>query len=139
MIIYNQLEKLASYFKRNRIEIKINQTKDIQSFKTLELNLNNNNFIIYIDDEYNDINEANPLMCLFLILRELEIYKDSTDYLDWFKQLGVNANDEKLRQYYFTLGTSYKKIENILGEVDSCISSLDYQLNTGVIQKLRGL
>ena len=139
MIIYNELEKLTSYFKRNKIEIKRNASKDIQSFKALELNLNNNLFSIYIDDEYNDVNEDNPLMCFFLILRELEIYQDSTDYLDWCKQLGVNANDEQLRQYYFTLGKSYKKIEKILGKINSCISSLDYQLNTGVVQELRSL
>ena len=139
MIIYNELKKLTSLFNKNNIEIKSNASEDIQSFKTLELNLNKNRFSIYIDDEYNDVNEANPLMCFFLILRELEIYKDSTDYLNWCKQLGVNAEVEQLRQYYITLGTSYKKIEKMLGEIDSCISSLDYQLSTGVINQLRSL
>ena len=139
MIVYHELEKLATYFNVNNIKIKSNVSKDIQSFKALELNLNNSIFTIYIDDEYNDVNEANPLLCFFLILRELEIYNDSTDYLNWCKQVGVNADDEQLRQYYITLGTSYKKIEKILGEIDSCISSLDYQLSTGAIKKLRGL
>ena len=139
MIIYNELKKLTSLFNKSNIEIIRNSRDNIQSFKTLELNLNNNLFSIYIDDEYNDVNEANPLMCFFLILRELEIYRDSTDYLDWCKQLGVNANDDQLRQYYISLEATYTEIEKILGEIDSCISSLDYQLNTGVIKKLRSL
>ena len=139
MIIYRELEKLSSYFNRNKIEIKRDPAKDIQSFKTLELHLNSNIFSIYIDDEYNDVNETNPLMCFFLILRELEIYNDSTDYLDWCKQLGVNADNEQLRRYYISLESIYQKIEKSLGEIDSCISSLDYQLNTGVVQKLRNL
>jgi len=139
MIIYSELVKLTSYFKRNKIEINRNASKDIQSFKALELNLNNNLFSIYIDDEYNHVNETNPLMCFFLILRELEIYKDSTDFLDWCKQLGVNADDEKLRQYYISLESTYSEIEKKLGQIDSCISSLDYQLNTGVIKQLRSL
>ena len=139
MIIYNELKKLTSLFNKSNIEIIRNSRDNIQSFKTLELNLNNNLFSIYIDDEYNDVNEANPLMCFFLILRELEIYRDSTDYLDWCKQLGVNANDDQLRQYYISLEATYTELEKILGEIDSCISSLDYQLNTGVIKKLRSL
>ena len=139
MIIYHELEKLASYFNENNIEIKRNTREDIQSFKALELNLNNYIFTIYIDDEYNDVNEENPLMYFFLILRELEIYKDSTDYLNWCKQVGLHTDDEQLRQYYIALGASYKKIEKILGEIDSCISSLDYQLSTGVIKRLRSL
>ena len=139
MIIYKDLNNLSSYFNRARISIKRDQTKDIQSFKALEINLNGSSFIIYIDDEYNDVNENNPLLCFFLILRELEIFKDSTDYLNWCKQLGVNANDETLRQYYISLSSTYTKIEKMLGKIDSCISSMDYQLSTGVVQKLRNI
>lgn len=136
---YPDLDKLKTYFDVNRILIKRDQSRDILSFKSLELILNNTIFIIFIDDEYNDVNVANQLMCFFLILRELEIYNDSTDYLDWCKQNGINANEEQLRQYYITLAIIYPKIEKILGKIDSCISSMDYQLSTGIVQKLRGI
>lgn len=139
MIIYKELNNLSSYFNSAGISFKRYQSEDVQSLKAMDINLNNSSFFIYIDDEYNDINEDNPLMCFFLILRELEIYKDSTDYLDWCKQLGVDANDEKLRQYYISLDSTYNKIEKILGKINSCINSMDYQLNNGVIQKLRNI
>ena len=141
MEIYNELNYLSSYFNKKSVSIKRNATKDIQPFKRLELNLDNNIYIIYVDDEYNDVNEANQLMCFFLILRELEIFNDSTDYLNWCKQLGVNliAYDQKLRAYYNSLKISYSEIEKALGKIDSCISSLDYQLSTGVVKKLRSM
>ena len=139
MIIYKELNYLSSYFNRAEISFKRYQSEDVQSLKAMDTNLNDSSFLIYIDDEYNDINEDNPLLCFFLILRELEVFKDSIDYLNWCKQLGVDASDEILRQYYISLDSTYNKIEKILGKIDSCINSMDYQLNTGVIQKLRNI
>ena len=139
MIIYKELNNLSSYFNSAGISFKRYQSEDVQSLKAMDINLNNSSFFIYIDDEYNDINEDNPLMCFFLILRELRSIRIQLIIWIGVNSWGVDANDEKLRQYYISLDSTYNKIEKILGKINSCINSMDYQLNNGVIQKLRNI
>jgi len=72
-----------------------------------------------------------------LVLRELEIYKESTDFLDWCKTQDVNPDSNELRTYYQELAGIYNEVESKLGKIDSQISDLDFQLNAGTVQELR--
>ncbi|MCB9196493.1 MAG: hypothetical protein H6598_09740 [Flavobacteriales bacterium] len=103
----------------------------------LKLSIDENSWIIYVDDEYQDLNIGNPMMCLFLVLNSLVIYQESTDYLDWCNQNGINSSELKWLDYYQELSSTYSSIDRILGEIDPCIRPLDYQLRTGVVTSLR--
>ena len=103
------------------------------------LSIQNQSFSILIQDEYNDLKINNPLLNLCLVLRELEVYKESRDYLDWCNIQNVEANSEELRQYYMRLCKTCQSIEEVIGKIDSQISDLDFQLNSGAAKELRKL
>ncbi len=77
-----------------------------------------------------------PLVSFFLVLFSLEIYDDRLDYLDWSKQNLIDSSNVKWLDYYRSLDKTYAEIKSVLGEIDSCISSMDYQLRTGIIDTL---
>ena len=130
------LDSLNELRRMHAVKIFILETTDHVDLKCAELFLGNKSWIILVDDEYNDLHEKNQLMCLFLILRELEIYQSESDFLKWCTQNGSNASDTKLLYYYKQLGKTILEIESIIGEIDSKISGLDYELRTGVIDEL---
>lgn len=94
---------------------------------------------LYIEDEYGDFNAEKQLMCIFLVLRALEDYQEANDFLDWCKQSGLNANNPQWLPYFKDLKTRYAEIKNTLGEIDSIILSLDYQLRSGAFYQLTQL
>ena len=89
-----------------------------------------------MDDEYRDFDEQKPLVCLFLVLRSLEDFAESTDYLNWCNVYHLNASDMKWLTYYRDLPASYAGIEKQIGPINSFISDLDYQLRSGVFYAL---
>jgi hypothetical protein len=91
---------------------------------------------IFIDNEYKYFDESKQLLCIYLVLSALEDYKEATDYLQWCKHNGLNASELQWLEYYKELGESYATIENRLHKIDSCISSLDYQLRSGAFAAL---
>ena len=105
----------------------------------VELTILDKSFPIYIQDEYDDLTLNNPLLNLCLVLREFEIYHESSDYLNWCNTQGVNTSNETLRQYYMNLGNTYTAIEKLIGKIDSQISDLDFQLNAGAAWELRNI
>jgi hypothetical protein len=99
--------------------------------------LNDLSFPLLIDDEYDDLQIPNKTLHLYLVLRELEFYDEESDLLTWTKSKGINPGNTEVMKYYRELGMIYAQIESELGKIDSYISDLDYQLNSGAIQALR--
>ncbi len=103
---------------------------------SLKITIADLSFELLVDDEYEDLKIDNPLLHFYMMLRTLEIYKDSTDYLDWCKENNVDLSRE-LRTYYWDLADILILIENKIGPIDSFISDLDYQLGSGDMAVLR--
>ncbi len=120
----------------HEIRIKLNIFGNIGDLKGVELYIGDESWQVLVDDEYNDLIEDHQLMCLFLVLRELETYLTEPDFLKWCMQNGSDASDFHLLQYYRELGRSVYEIEKRIGTIDSRISSLDYELRTGIIHEL---
>lgn len=95
-----------------------------------------NSWSILIEDQYNDLREDLQLMALFLVLRALENYQNEPDFLKWCMHKMADSTDFHLLQYYRSLGAAIYDIEQVIGPVDSKISSLDYELRTGIIREL---
>lgn len=132
---YPEIQKLNNL--KVSFGIKINHVGSLDNLSKVELKIKDKSFSIYIHDEYNDLIINNPLLNLCLVLRELELYKDCSDFLDWCNNQNVIASNEDLRGYYMKLDKTYYAIENIIGQIDSQISDLDFQLNAGAIAELR--
>ena len=133
---YPEIENLKTLLSTHAISICIKEIT-VDDLHLVDLSIDDQSFSIYIQDEYNDLVLNNPLLNLCLILRELEIYQESSDYLNWSNTQGVNASNETLRQYYMNLGNTCTAIEKLIDKIDSMISDLDFQLNAGAAQEMR--
>jgi len=129
------LNSLLELKNANEIRVSLLPSR-IDDLQWVTFTIKSSSWNILIDDEYNDLNESSQLMCLFLVLRELEIYQEESDYLKWSAQMGTNINNTDLLVYYKQLGKSIFEIESFIGHIDSQITDLDYQLRTGVIKEL---
>ncbi len=138
MYKYPEIERLKKIWISNTISIKQFPDSKKEDFVFVEMSIRNKSWKLYVDDEYKDFDTNKSLLALFLILFSLEMYDDSCDYLDWCKQNLLDSSDKVWLEYYKSLDKIYTEIKNELGEIDSCISSLDYQLRTGVIDVLIG-
>lgn len=102
--------------------------------------IKNESLLLLIQDEYKDLEYPNTLLHLVLVLRELELMEDSTDYLNWCKMQGVLTHSEPLRNYYQEMVRVHiPKLKNLFKhqKITSFISDLDFQLNSGPAQFLR--
>ncbi|MFT5168863.1 MAG: hypothetical protein ACI8P3_004108 [Saprospiraceae bacterium] len=133
---YPEIEALKSYFEQFKIEITKGDNPIQDDFFLIKLDIDDDSWEIYIDDEYHEFSKNSPLMCLFLVFSSLEMYIESEDYLVWNKQNNLNASDMDWLNYYKSLDTIYKEIENKVGKIDPCVSSYDYNFRTGVIDSL---
>ena len=130
-----RLEEIKSKFKA-RIEFPNAFVPEIKDLVPVTLFLKNKSWTILIDDEYKDLTPGKTMINLFLFLRELELYEEADDFLVWCNFYFLEPSTSGLLDYYKDLGKTFTEISLILGEVDSCIAGLDYELRTGVIDAL---
>lgn len=98
--------------------------------------LGKQNWILLVDDEYGDYDEENQPMCLFLILRALEEYNDAEDFLTWSRYYHIDSSEPFYLEYYRDMAYKFNQITAIIGEPNSFISSLDYELRAGAFASL---
>jgi hypothetical protein len=103
----------------------------------MQVQLNQHQFVLLIDDEYNDFQLQNKAMNLCLVLRELETYEEADDILQWCNFKGLGVSNAEVQSYYRGLSSIYSDVEKVLGSVDSQISDFDFGLNAGAAQELR--
>ena len=133
---YSEITALKKYFEKYKISIvKTDEIKDDYLY-FVDLAINNKTWQILVDDEYRDFTPEKPLVNFFLTLCALELYEESTDFLNWCNFLNLSPSNSKWLTYYRDLNTIYREIEQTIGTIDSCITPLDYQLKTGVIDAL---
>lgn len=98
--------------------------------------LGEQNWILLVDDEYGDYDEVNQSMCLFLVLRALEEYSDAEDFLTWSRYYHIDSSEPFYLEYYRDMAYKFNQITAIIGEPNSFISSLDYELRAGAFASL---
>lgn len=137
---HKEIEELIDLIKQFDISIEVRENKYLGNdydYIQVALSIKNEHFDIYVQDEYEDMNETNQALCLCLVLLELEDYMEEDDYLTWCKFRNLSPEDVQVRDYYMDLRTIYSKIEHYLGVIESPIASHDLELNSGAIQVLR--
>lgn len=89
---------------------------------------------LLLHDEFHDLDNDKPLVCLYLLLYALEDYQDTEDYLEWCKEYMIKPPE--LLTYYNELGSIYAEFEKMVGTIEIFISSMDYQLRAGEYSEL---
>jgi hypothetical protein len=108
-----------------------------EDIKGVSVQIGSKTFQLYVDDEYDDLDEKNQVLALCLVLRELEQYDDAEDFLVWCNYKNLSPDSVKARNHHMELGQTFRDIEAILGNIDSQISDLDFELNSGAAQWIR--
>jgi len=129
-----EIKKLKSLQARH--QLKVDLVSNARPFLEVTLSTSDANWNLFVDDEYGDFDGQKQLLCLFLVLRSLEDYKDENDYLKWCSLYGLNPAEDKWLSYYRVLAKTYREIVSVIGEPDSYINSLDYQLRSGAFSAL---
>ena len=139
---YPEIQALRALYQKHPITIRVSETECLagnSAYPKVELSIGENAFSLYADDEYHDFKIGNPLLSFCIILRELEGYAETEDFLAWCKDNGSDASHPEIRDYHMKLGALYSAIEKILGEIDCQISDYDFALNAGAAQALRSV
>ncbi|GAB5400693.1 MAG: hypothetical protein Aureis2KO_22780 [Aureisphaera sp.] len=135
---YPEIDALQNFVSVNKVVIR--QTKDVihKSLVPVSFQCKGQEYIIQVLDEYHDLNCQNPLLHVVLVLRELELIDDAKDYNVWCKHQGFSGNPS-VETYYgeITERISFLKPSFPYGKLNSFISDLDFQLNSGAAQALR--
>ncbi|WP_340199989.1 hypothetical protein [Ascidiimonas sp. W6] len=133
---YPEIEALKAYFKKFNIKIQKSDKIINDALFFINFSINQNTWQLLLDDEYLDFDPEKPLVNLFLTFSSLQLYLKSDDFLVWCNYLDLSASNIRWLDYYQSLSTIYKEIEQTIGKIDSCITPLDYQLRTGVVNAL---
>jgi len=136
---YQEIVQLTSL--RIKHKITIHKTGRVLNNKPhypeVLINIDSDSFKIIVDDEFDDLRYKNPELSLCLVLRALEVYHETDDYLNWCKEMNIDAGDFDAREYHMSLPTIFAEIESKVGKIDSFINDLDFELNAGAAQALR--
>jgi hypothetical protein len=131
-----EIVALKKYFKKCNIKICKSGEAIRDDLFLVDFSVDGKTWQLLLDDEYRDFHPKKPVVNLFLTLSALELYEEAEDFLVWCNYLNLDTSGTRWLDYYRSLGTAYREIEQTLGKIDSCITPLDYQLRTGVVSAL---
>jgi len=137
---YPEIDVLNKIYIKHKVEIRISSTDLLagkEDYLAVELKLEGKIFNFYVEDEYDDARYNYPLLNLCLVLRELEQYADSPDYLMWCREHYLDPKNQHILEYFKSLETIYSEIEKIIGKINSQISDWDFEMGSGASWELR--
>ena len=137
---YKEIDALNNIYIKHKVEIRFSTTgflADNKDYHSVEFKAGGKLFNFYVEDEYDDIRYNYPLLNLCLVLRELEYYIDTDDYLIWCNERSLDVKNIDIQAHYKNLGSIYREVENIIGKIDSQISDWDFEMGSGASWELR--
>ena len=109
---YPEIEALNRIYMDHKVEIQfsgIDFLADNKDYRAVEFKIASKVFNCYVEDEQQDIQYDYPLLNLCLVLRELEGYADSPDFLIWSKERYLDPDNVAVLTHFKNLGTIYSK------------------------------
>ena len=137
---YPQIRSLEEIYQIHKVEISVSFDRFLagnKDYPAVVLSLDNQSFLLFVDDEYKDLQKSNPILSFCVVLRELETYQYAKDYSAWCVEHSFDVANAQIKDYYTRLEKIYITVKNILGNIDSQISDYDFGLNAGAARKLR--
>lgn len=139
---HKEIKELKNLIEQFRISVEITDNKYLANdydYIQLEIILQDKQFNLFVQDEYEDLKEENQPLCLCLVLLELEEYMEEDEYSAWCNARKLPAGNVEVRDYYIDLRTTYSAIEQIIGVIESPVSPSDFKQNTEIVKALRKL
>lgn len=133
---YPEINRLKSLQEDYSLRVSAIDTPTADKPFRVELRLKGQSWKLFIEDEYGDFSTSNQLACLYLVLRSLEDYETSEDYINWCVQYGLNAADNSWLDYFLGMEWLLTEIKDVIGNIEPGISSWDYQLRSGAYAAL---
>lgn len=137
---FSSIQALTDTISNHKISISVIRAC---SFSTdwfeVELKINDRPFIVQVDDEYSDFRYKIPELNLCIVLKSLEELREYADYSTWCAATSVDSNNLQAKKYYQSSSSMIEKIEQLIGEINSQISDLEFSLNSGAAQYLRSI
>ena len=137
---YPEIKVLKDIYQKHNVKIVVSN-KDFlggnTDYHAIEFTLGDETFNMFADDEQSDFQLNNPLLNLVVVLRELDYYTYSNDYLLWCTELKLDSVNTQILSYYRSLSAIYRDIEKIMGKIDPIFSDWDFEMNIGGIKFLR--
>ena len=137
---FPELQALQEFVIKNKVAVKLADVPSISSkLSPVNYSIGNENFSMYLNDEYNDLNFKNPLLNVVLVLFEFSLVEDSDDFLEWCNWQNLDPNNAALRSYYKFMCNRLIVLKQYFpeNEITTFVSDLDFQLNSGAMHLLR--
>lgn len=133
---YPQVDDLKALKNNFAITTSLADDSRLEGMLPLDLKIEGKSWRIFVNDLYNDLNGNPSYFSFYLALRELEQYKEVSDFMRWCALKGLPSSSMELLVYYKQLGRTVIDIENVIGKIDPKISSIDYEMRSSVINEL---
>ena len=137
---YPEIVALNALYIKHKVAIRFSSTDFLngdKDYRLVTFKLEQKTFLFYVQDELGDIRYNYPLLNLCLVLRELEEYNLSPDFLIWCQERYLDASNDAVLAQYRNLGTVFRDVEAILGEINSYVSDWDFEMGSGPSWDLR--
>ena len=137
---FPEISALNNIYLQHRVEIEVSRSECLNGkneYPAVTFKLGGEYFKMYVDDEQDDFRSNYPLLNLCVVLRELEYYNETEDFLLWCTEMFLDPSNSQVLTYYRDLAEIYRGVEAILGKVDSFVSDWDFEMGSGVMHELR--
>ena len=139
--MYSEIQKLNDFIVKNECKCAV-LAIEVPKFLPLVLvnfTINSQQCNLYLDDEYKDLSNKNLPLNVEIALRALQDIDTSNDFLSWCNEVEMNPANNQLLEYYKTAVVFCSQIASYFknNKIESFISDLDFQLNSGAAQYLR--
>lgn len=137
---YPEVEALNRIYIDYKVEIHFSTANILdgkEDYREVTLTLASKTFNLFVEDEMDDARLNYPLLNLCLVLRELEHYKESSDFLEWTKDHYLDPKSPEVISHFKNLEAVYTEVEKIIGKIDSQISNWDFEMGSGAAWELR--
>lgn len=136
MNTYPEIEAINKIYVKYKVEIRFSASdflEDKKEYRAVNFKIDGNLFCFYVEDELDDIKYGYPLLNFCLVLRELEGYALTSDYLIWCQERYLDPKNEITLQNFRNLGSIYQEVEKI----ESFVSDWDFEMGSGASWELR--
>jgi len=140
MAKYPEIERLEEFISANDVVITPIPDRYLDQkryFTKVEFRIRTKTFILFVDDEFEDLKLNKPPLSLCVVLREIEGVHIEGPYPNWCKALNLDESNTAVRNPYDNLLQISKDLKALVGTYVSIISDFDVTLNAGEAQELR--
>lgn len=138
---YPQIDLLHTCVKNHSFTFEVVRPKRIDSSglydEEIKMIYGDQEFIVPVDNEYEDVELNNPVVFLDMILREVEYFEESKNFIEWLSVSAELSKDKETINFYRSLKEITPNIRSIVGKEVKAIPYSEIELNTGMAKALR--